>query len=81
MADLSYEDLSNVGAFNRTAELNLSRVLRRRMMGMKERKRGRRGEAPLPVGGAKREECSRPPLLAHPTVVHKVGKAQTCRVF
>lgn len=41
-------------------------------MGMKGRKRGRRGEAPPPVGGVRKEECSRPPLLDHSTVVHMV---------
>lgn len=57
-------------------------------MGTKGRKRGRRGEAPPPVGGVRREECSRPPLLDHTTVVHKVGKTSrvcfdqyvTCKV-
>lgn len=81
MTQLSCKDISNVDAFSRTAELNLSPVLRRRKRGMKGRKKGRRGEAPLPVGGVRREECSRPPLLDHTTVVHRVGKTQTCRVF
>ncbi len=81
MTELFCKDFSNVDAFNRTAELNLSPVLRRRKMGTKGRKRGRRGEAPPPVGGARREECSRLPLLDHTTVVHKVGKTQTCKVF
>lgn len=81
MTELSSEDISNVDAFSRIAELNLSPVLRRRKTGMKERKRGRRGEAPPPVGGVKREERSRHPLLDHTTVVHKVGQTQTCRVF
>lgn len=64
-------------------------------MGMKGRRRGRgrgmgkgrergkerRGEAPPQAGGARKEECSRPPLPDLTTVVHKVGKTQTCRVF
>lgn len=73
--------VSSVYALSRIAELNPNPVLRRRKMGTKERKRGRRGEAPLPVGGVKREECSRHPLRDHTTVVHKVGKTQTCREF
>lgn len=75
------QGISNVDAFSRTAEQNLSPVPRRRKMGMMGRKRGRRGEAPLPVAGVMREECSRPPLLDHTTAVRKVGKTQTCRVF
>lgn len=47
----------------------------------KEKEKERRGEAPPQAGGARKEECSRPPLPDHPTVVHKVGKTQTCRVF
>lgn len=50
-------------------------------MGMKERTRQRRGETPQRVGGAKREECSRPHLRDHTTAVHKVGKTPSCSVF
>lgn len=75
------KDVSRVCALSRIAELNLNPVLKRRKMGMKERKRGRRGEAPLQVGGVKREECSRHLLLDHTTVVHKVGKTQTYVMF
>lgn len=50
-------------------------------MGMKGRKRGRRGEALLLVEEVRREEYSRHPLLDHTTVVHKVGETQTCRCF
>lgn len=65
---------SNVGAFSRTAELNLSPVQRRMKTGTKGRKRGRRGEALLPVEEVRREEYSRHLLLDHTTVVHKVGE-------
>lgn len=44
---------------------------------MKQRKKARRGEVPLPVEGVMREERSQPPLLALSTVVHKV-ETQTC---
>lgn len=81
MTQLSCKDISNFDTFNRTAELNLSPVLRRRKTGTKGRKKGRRGEVPPPAEGVRREECSRPPLLDHTTVVHMVGKTQTCRVF
>lgn len=71
----------NVGALCRIAELNLSPALRKRKMETKERKTGRRGEDPLPVGRVKREECSRHPLLDRTTVVHKVGKTQRLLCF
>lgn len=79
MAVLSSRDMSDVCSVSRIAEPNLSPVLRRMKTWTKERKRGRRGEVPPPVGEAKMEECSRHPLLDHTTVVHKVYKSQSCR--
>lgn len=79
MTELSGSDISYAGAFHRIAELNPSPVLRRTMTGTKERKTGRRGEAPRPAGGAKRGECSRHPLQDHTTAVHTVCSRQTCR--
>lgn len=79
MAVLSSRDMSDVCAVSRIAEPNLSPVLKRMKTWTKERKRGRKGEVPPPVGEAKREECSRHPLLDHTTVVHKVYKSLSCR--
>lgn len=77
MTGLSSSNISNAGALRRIAELNPSPVQRRRMTGTKERKTGRRGEAPPPAGGAKREECSRHPLQDHTTAVPTVCPRQT----
>lgn len=44
----------------------------------KEKEKERRGEAPPQAGGARKEECSRPPLPDHPTVVHKVLRRGSC---
>lgn len=79
MTELSSSDVSNAGASHRIAELNPSPVLRRRMTGTKERKTGRRGEAPPPAGGAKRGECSRRPLQDRTTAVPTVCSRRTRR--
>ena len=64
---------------SRTVVLNLNqaRRKRRRKRLKKQRRTGRRGGAPLPVRGVRREVCTPPHLLAPTTAVHQVSKPKS----